>query len=143
MSRPGDWNCRSCQHMNFQRRDSCQRCGDPKSGGGDFGSFGGRGGSSFGFTGSDVRPGTGTAMQATVELTTLLAALTASSVVHSKMSLLGATIPTCHAPEVSGSAVAAAGLGGNPVIGYAAGLDAMSTTLLAEWNVSDAMPRGT
>lgn len=87
--------------------------------------------------------GTGTAMQATVELTTLLAALTASSVVHSKMSLLGATIPTCHAPEVSGSAVAAAGLGGNPVIGYAAGLDAMSTTLLAEWNVSDAMPRGT
>ncbi|WJZ94751.1 hypothetical protein VitviT2T_013582 [Vitis vinifera] len=57
MSRPGDWNCRSCQHMNFQRRDSCQRCGDPKSGGGDFGSFGGRGGSSFGFTGSDVRPG--------------------------------------------------------------------------------------
>lgn len=24
-----------------------------------------------------------------------------------------------------------------------AGLDAMSTTLLAEWNVSDAMPRGT
>lgn len=60
MSRPGDWNCRSCQHLNFQRRDSCQRCGDPKSGDrGDFGGFGGRsGGSSFGFsTGSDVRPG--------------------------------------------------------------------------------------
>ncbi|KAK6912180.1 Zinc finger, RanBP2-type [Dillenia turbinata] len=56
MSRPGDWNCRSCQHLNFQRRDTCQRCGDPKSGG-DFGSFGGRGGSSFGFSGSDVRPG--------------------------------------------------------------------------------------
>lgn len=55
MSRPGDWNCRSCQHLNFQRRDSCQRCGDPK---GEFGGgFGGRGGSSFGFTGSDVRPG--------------------------------------------------------------------------------------
>ena len=31
--------------------------------------------------------GTGTAMQATVELTTLLAALTASSVVHSRMTL--------------------------------------------------------
>lgn len=62
MSRPGDWNCRSCHHLNFQRRDSCQRCGDPKSGvdRGDFGSFGGgRGGSSLGFssTGSDVRPG--------------------------------------------------------------------------------------
>ncbi|KDP37123.1 hypothetical protein JCGZ_06179 [Jatropha curcas] len=62
MSRPGDWNCRSCQHLNFQRRDSCQRCGDSRSGGCDFGGFGGRGGggggSSFGFiTGSDVRPG--------------------------------------------------------------------------------------
>ncbi|KAL5823151.1 hypothetical protein ACOSQ3_021102 [Xanthoceras sorbifolium] len=56
MSRPGDWNCRSCQHLNFQRRDSCQRCGDSKSG--DFGGIGGRGGTSFGFgTGSDVRPG--------------------------------------------------------------------------------------
>ncbi|WCJ40598.1 Ran BP2/NZF zinc finger-like superfamily protein [Euphorbia peplus] len=62
MSRPGDWNCRSCQHLNFQRRDSCQRCGDSRSGtggsGADFGGFGGRVGSSFGFsTGSDVRPG--------------------------------------------------------------------------------------
>ncbi|KAL4336026.1 hypothetical protein GQ457_07G041440 [Hibiscus cannabinus] len=59
MNRPGDWNCRSCQHLNFQRRDSCQRCGEPRPGGerGDYGSFGGRGGSSFGFTGPDVRPG--------------------------------------------------------------------------------------
>ncbi|KAH6757568.1 hypothetical protein C2S51_038716 [Perilla frutescens var. frutescens] len=32
MNRPGDWNCRSCQHLNFQRRDSCQRCGDPRPG---------------------------------------------------------------------------------------------------------------
>ncbi|KAL6980184.1 hypothetical protein U1Q18_050110 [Sarracenia purpurea var. burkii] len=64
MSRPGDWNCRSCQHLNFQRRDSCQRCGEPRlgerGGGGDYGSFGGRGSGSvsFGFsTGPDVRPG--------------------------------------------------------------------------------------
>ncbi|KAJ4872475.1 Ran BP2/NZF zinc finger-like superfamily protein [Raphanus sativus] len=63
MSRPGDWNCRSCTHLNFQRRDSCQRCGDSRSGAGgvgglDFGDFGGRGMSAFGFTtGSDVRPG--------------------------------------------------------------------------------------
>ncbi|KAK6912633.1 Zinc finger, RanBP2-type [Dillenia turbinata] len=62
MSRPGDWNCRSCHHLNFQRRDSCQRCGNPRPGerGGDpYGSFGSRGGSSasFGFTGADVRPG--------------------------------------------------------------------------------------
>ncbi|KAL5975280.1 hypothetical protein ACLOJK_031959 [Asimina triloba] len=57
--KPGDWNCRSCQHLNFSRRDSCQRCGDPRTGDrGDFGSFGsGRGGTSFGFSGSDVRPG--------------------------------------------------------------------------------------
>ncbi|XP_057434498.1 uncharacterized protein LOC130727397 [Lotus japonicus] len=73
MSRPGDWNCRTCSHLNFQRRESCQRCGEPRagaggdyggafgSGGGDYsGGFGGgRGGSSsFGFTtGPDVRPG--------------------------------------------------------------------------------------
>ncbi|KAE8665335.1 UPF0481 protein [Hibiscus syriacus] len=62
MNRPGDWNCRSCQHLNFQRRDSCQRCGEPRPGGerGEYGSFGGSrggGGSSFGFTGPDVRPG--------------------------------------------------------------------------------------
>ncbi|KAM5564539.1 RNA-binding protein FUS [Rosa sericea] len=64
MNRPGDWNCRSCNHLNFQRRDSCQRCGEPRPGerGGEFGSFGGgRGGGvggSFGFTtGPDVRPG--------------------------------------------------------------------------------------
>ncbi|PKA53776.1 DNA primase large subunit [Apostasia shenzhenica] len=30
----GDWNCRSCQHLNFSRRDTCQRCGDPRIGGG-------------------------------------------------------------------------------------------------------------
>ncbi|KAG9459688.1 hypothetical protein H6P81_004196 [Aristolochia fimbriata] len=56
--KPGDWNCRSCQHLNFSRRDSCQRCGDPRSGDySGYGGGGGRGGSSFGFTGSDVRPG--------------------------------------------------------------------------------------
>ncbi|XP_068648935.1 RNA-binding protein involved in heterochromatin assembly dri1-like isoform X1 [Aristolochia californica] len=56
--KPGDWNCRSCQHLNFSRRDSCQRCGDARSGDrGDYGGYGGRVGSSFGFTGSDVRPG--------------------------------------------------------------------------------------
>ncbi|MED6203806.1 hypothetical protein PIB30_003098 [Stylosanthes scabra] len=65
MSRPGDWNCRTCNHLNFQRRESCQRCGEPRGSstgagaGGDYGgAFGGRGSSSFGFTtGPDVRPG--------------------------------------------------------------------------------------
>ncbi|XP_039125529.1 TATA-binding protein-associated factor 2N-like isoform X2 [Dioscorea cayenensis subsp. rotundata] len=60
--KPGDWNCRSCSHLNFSRRDSCQRCSEPRSANdrGDYASFGGgrsSGGSSFGFTGSDVRPG--------------------------------------------------------------------------------------
>ncbi|URE08346.1 RNA-binding protein C17H9.04c [Musa troglodytarum] len=57
--KPGDWTCRSCQHLNFSRRDSCQRCGDarPSSDRSEYASFGGRGGSSFSFTGSDVRPG--------------------------------------------------------------------------------------
>ena len=30
--KPGDWNCRSCQYVNCCRRDSCQRCGEPKLG---------------------------------------------------------------------------------------------------------------
>ncbi|CAJ1955122.1 unnamed protein product [Sphenostylis stenocarpa] len=56
MSRAGDWNCRSCQHLNFQRRESCQRCGDLKGGEGK--DYGGFGGSPSGFgTESNVRPG--------------------------------------------------------------------------------------
>ena len=27
--KPGDWNCKNCQHLNFSRRDYCQRCRDP------------------------------------------------------------------------------------------------------------------
>ncbi|KAI4380950.1 hypothetical protein MLD38_007077 [Melastoma candidum] len=49
MNRPGDWTCRSCHRMNFQRRESCQRCGGPRTmervgggGGGDFLNFVGR-----------------------------------------------------------------------------------------------------
>ncbi|XP_020089429.1 TATA-binding protein-associated factor 2N-like [Ananas comosus] len=44
----GDWDCRSCHHLNFSRRDSCQRCGEPRP----------RSGGAFGFsTGADIRPG--------------------------------------------------------------------------------------
>ncbi|KAL1224287.1 hypothetical protein V5N11_034427 [Cardamine amara subsp. amara] len=63
MNRPGDWNCRSCSHLNFQRRDSCQRCREPRPSSIStdlLSSFGGRPvGSSFGFNaaGPDVRPG--------------------------------------------------------------------------------------
>ncbi|VAH81061.1 unnamed protein product [Triticum turgidum subsp. durum] len=33
MSRkPGDWSCRSCQYLNFCKRDACQRCGEAKLG---------------------------------------------------------------------------------------------------------------
>uniref|UniRef100_A0A0E0DWM1 RanBP2-type domain-containing protein n=1 Tax=Oryza meridionalis TaxID=40149 RepID=A0A0E0DWM1_9ORYZ len=28
--KPGDWNCKSCQHLNFSRRDYCQRCHTPR-----------------------------------------------------------------------------------------------------------------
>ncbi|KAK8923423.1 hypothetical protein KSP39_PZI019059 [Platanthera zijinensis] len=33
----GDWDCKSCQHLNFSRRDSCQRCGDQRMGGAEHG----------------------------------------------------------------------------------------------------------
>ncbi|XP_047328543.1 RNA-binding protein involved in heterochromatin assembly dri1-like [Impatiens glandulifera] len=72
-NRPGDWNCRSCFHLNFQRRDSCQRCGDPKPvlvgqldhyAAATFGALrassgvSGSSNSPFGFSiGPDVRPG--------------------------------------------------------------------------------------
>ncbi|KAL7189684.1 hypothetical protein ACSBR1_039347 [Camellia fascicularis] len=32
MSREGDWMCSSCQHLNFKKRDTCQRCKWPKFG---------------------------------------------------------------------------------------------------------------
>ncbi|KAL5854310.1 hypothetical protein ACOSQ4_004112 [Xanthoceras sorbifolium] len=50
--RPGDWNCISCNQLNFRRRDSCQRCGEPRIGY-HKGSFGGR----ISGRGPDVRPG--------------------------------------------------------------------------------------
>ncbi|CAN1216625.1 Zinc finger Ran-binding domain-containing protein 2 [Linum perenne] len=31
----GDWMCGACQHQNFKKRESCQRCGYPKYGGPD------------------------------------------------------------------------------------------------------------
>ncbi|KAH7575946.1 hypothetical protein JRO89_XS02G0258200 [Xanthoceras sorbifolium] len=50
---PGDWNCVLCHQLNFQRRVSCQRCGEPRTGY-HKGSFGGR---ISGIAGPDVRPG--------------------------------------------------------------------------------------
>lgn len=29
----GDWMCGACEHMNFKKRDSCQKCGYSKFGG--------------------------------------------------------------------------------------------------------------
>ncbi|ESQ32088.1 hypothetical protein EUTSA_v10005026mg [Eutrema salsugineum] len=61
MNRPGDWNCQYCSHLNFQRRDSCQRCREPRLGGitNLASGFASRPvSSSFTFnTGPDVRPG--------------------------------------------------------------------------------------
>ncbi|XP_058067458.1 putative RNA-binding protein involved in heterochromatin assembly [Magnolia sinica] len=50
--KPGDWKCKSCQHLNFSRRDLCQRCSWPRP---DHGNLGGRDG--CGFNGPDVRVG--------------------------------------------------------------------------------------
>lgn len=36
----GDWMCGACQHLNFKKRDSCQRCGYPKFGGPDPSTYG-------------------------------------------------------------------------------------------------------
>lgn len=67
--KPGDWNCPSCGHLNFARRNNCQRCGGfrpgggfPGAPGGGFGAggfggdqWGGRGGGGYGAP--SVRPG--------------------------------------------------------------------------------------
>jgi len=36
----GDWMCGACQHVNFKKRDACQRCGYPKYGGPDPSKYG-------------------------------------------------------------------------------------------------------
>ncbi|KAK4854264.1 hypothetical protein QYF36_021259 [Acer negundo] len=140
MSRPGDWNCRSCSHLNFQRRDSCQRCGESRpgsSGGGDRGDFGGsfgvggggRGGGSspFGFsTGPDVRPGD---WYCTV----------GNCGAHNFASR--SSCFKCGASKDE-TVAALAALDGNPATGFAPGLDVTSTTLLVEPNVLDAMLQG-
>ncbi|KAL9267716.1 Zinc finger Ran-binding domain-containing protein [Drosera capensis] len=32
MSWAGDWMCGACQHVNFKKRETCQKCGFPKFG---------------------------------------------------------------------------------------------------------------
>ncbi|XLU68879.1 hypothetical protein S245_027932, partial [Arachis hypogaea] len=124
MSRPGDWNCRTCNHLNFQRRESCQRCGEPRGvgAGGDYGgAFGGRGSSSFGFTtGPDVRPGDWRTPPPPDLTPTFL-----------ELEAIALPAPLLLA------------LLGNPATGYVLGLDAMSITLQIEWNAIDAMHQGT
>lgn len=94
----------------------------------------------------------GTALLAAVELITLLAAPAASSVVHSRTNQLVVADLTVTSlvlevldlvVEVVAAVVEVVGLDGNLVTGSATGQDATSTTLLAEWNVSDAMLPGT
>ncbi|MBA0691063.1 hypothetical protein Goari_008711, partial [Gossypium aridum] len=147
--RPGDWNCRSCQHLNFQRRDSCQRCGEFRSGD-HFGSYGGgRGGSSLGFTtGSDVRPGDWYCTAGNCG--------THNFASRSSCFKCGA-FKDDPAGGFDSDVPRSRGFGGGNRSGWKsgdwictsfdrlmnAGRDAMSTTLLAEWNVSDAMPQET
>jgi hypothetical protein len=30
IKKAGDWNCPQCSHLNFARRDACQRCQTPR-----------------------------------------------------------------------------------------------------------------
>ncbi|GFS40679.1 Ran BP2/NZF zinc finger-like superfamily protein [Actinidia rufa] len=62
----------------------------------------------------------GTAMSYPVEHTTTLADQVAIGVVHAKMYMMMVVVSP----------------GGRPGIGFALGLDAVHTTMLAEWNVS-------
>ncbi|XP_078429391.1 RNA-binding protein involved in heterochromatin assembly dri1-like [Wolffia australiana] len=64
--KPGDWDCGACRHLNFSRRETCQRCAEPRpSEWSEFGAFFGGGRSEFGgFVGgggggggAQVRPG--------------------------------------------------------------------------------------
>ncbi|KAH7430978.1 hypothetical protein KP509_08G022900, partial [Ceratopteris richardii] len=52
--KPGDWNCPSCDHLNFGWRESCQRCNEAKSGSGGHTKAGNDG---YGGGRDDVRPG--------------------------------------------------------------------------------------
>ncbi|KAL6223923.1 hypothetical protein ACLB2K_002780 [Fragaria x ananassa] len=36
----GDWMCGACQHLNFKKREACQRCGYPRYGGPDPSTYG-------------------------------------------------------------------------------------------------------
>ncbi|MED6123484.1 hypothetical protein PIB30_049564 [Stylosanthes scabra] len=87
-------------------------------------------------------PVTGTAVPVTVAHITLLAALAVLSVVHSRMTWLVPSTPNSRAREGL-VAAAAEDLDGNLVIGYVADQDAMSTTLQAGLNVSNAVLQGT
>ncbi|GAY60036.1 hypothetical protein CUMW_199000, partial [Citrus unshiu] len=138
MNRPGDWNCRSCQHLNFQRRDSCQRCGDPRSSS-DFCGFGGRGGgSSFGFgTGSDVRPGDWYCSAGNCGAHNFASRSSCFKCGAFKDDVAGGGFD-CDMPRSRGSS-----FGGGNRSGWKSDLDAMNITLLVEWSASDAMPPGT
>ncbi|XVF26613.1 hypothetical protein REPUB_Repub14bG0033500 [Reevesia pubescens] len=83
---------------------------------------------------------TGTALLETVAPTISPVVPAASNVVHSRMTLLGVLTVTSHVPEDMGPVIDP---DGNLATGYVPDQDAMSTILLAGWNVSDAAPRGT
>ncbi|XP_019058559.1 PREDICTED: uncharacterized RNA-binding protein C17H9.04c-like [Tarenaya hassleriana] len=129
MSRPGDWNCRSCSHLNFQRRESCQRCGDSRfssASAGDFGCYGGRA-AALGFTtGSDVRPGD---WYCTV----------GNCGTHNFASR--SCCFKCGAFKDDSASGAPAAPDGNPATGFALDLAVTNTTSQAEWSVSDAVPQ--
>ncbi|KAI7747936.1 hypothetical protein M8C21_015785, partial [Ambrosia artemisiifolia] len=144
MSRPGDWNCRSCQHLNFQRRESCQRCGEMKHGGG----FGGRGSinaSAFGFTGPDVRPGDWYCNVGNCGAHNFASRSSCFKCGAFKDDLASSGGGGGFDGDMSrsrGFGFGGSGSGGSSRSGWKSGRAATSTTLLAEWSALDATRLG-
>ncbi|RRT67639.1 hypothetical protein B296_00011919 [Ensete ventricosum] len=144
--KPGDWTCRSCQHLNFSRRDSCQRCSDsrPSSDRSEYASFGGSriGGSSFGFSGSDVRPGDwycscGAHNFASRSSCFKCCASKEDSAVGGGGGGFDGDMPRSRGYGFGGS-----GGGGRAGWNISVGRDATSTTSQTGWSASDAMHPG-
>ncbi|KAL2897810.1 Asparagine-rich protein [Bienertia sinuspersici] len=135
MSRPGDWNCRSCSHLNFQRRDSCQRCGDSRPdarGGGDFGGFGGM---------RSVGPPLVAAGFLGPRCQARSSCFKCGAYKEEAGDGMGRSRGFSLVVELA--VVAAVALAGNPVTGFAPGRVATSTTLPAGPSASDAGNQGT
>ncbi|GFZ20909.1 hypothetical protein Acr_29g0000710 [Actinidia rufa] len=115
MSREGgDWLCSACQHLNFKKRDSCQRCKCPKYG----------------------------ADNGIIETAVLAGDWYCNTIncgAHNYASrtscYMCGSIKDDYCPY-------SGGMIGEALPGWKSDLDVVSTTMLAEWNVSNAKLQG-